>query len=52
MYQMMSVSQRSWCLSQEVRKLTDDNVNPLDSISEPRVDLPENEDTSISFSCK
>ena len=28
--------------------INDDDVNPLDSISEPRVDLPENEDTIVS----
>ena len=30
--------------------INDDDVNPLDSISEPRVDLPENEDTTVSSS--
>ena len=44
---MMSVSQRSWCLNQVVRKINDD-VNPPDSNSEPHVDLPQNEDTVVS----
>jgi len=30
------------------QKINDDNVNPLDSTSEPHVDLPENEDTVVS----
>jgi len=30
------------------QKIHDDNVNPLDSTSEPRVDLPENKDTVVS----
>ena len=28
--------------------ISDENVNPLDSISEPHVDLPENENTVVS----
>ena len=30
------------------QEINEDNVNPLNSISEPRVDLPENEDTIVS----
>ena len=30
------------------QKINDDNVNPLDSTSEPHVDLPENEDIVVS----
>lgn len=30
------------------QEINDDNVTPFDTISEPRVDLPENEDTAVS----
>ena len=30
------------------QEINEDNVNPLDSTSEPRVELPENEDTIVS----
>ena len=32
------------------QEINEDNVNPLDSISEGRVDLPENEDAIVSSS--